>query len=141
MNAGADISLTPSRFEPCGLTTMYAMRYGALPVTRPVGGLADTVDDADTHREGTGFVFDDTTVDSLTTCIRRAAAWYLDPGAWVRVQCRAMKRDFGWERSAMRYLKVYIELLSKHDDAEIQIEENARDLLYGYRWLASGNAD
>jgi starch synthase len=115
----------------------YDVRDALWRASRHAAGrrVVDTVDDADTHgdekREGTGFVFDDTTVQSLTTCIRRATAWYLDPDAWMRLQCRAMKRDFGWERSAIRYLKIYTELLCKHHGADIQIEENSQAALYG----------
>jgi starch synthase len=117
LNAAADVSLTPSRFEPCGLTTMYAMRYGAMPLTRPVGGLADTVQDAgQTHgdyAQGTGFVFEDANAGELASCMRRAMNWYGNEDAWRPLQRRAMKRDFGWERSAQRYLAVYDELTPK----------------------------
>jgi starch synthase len=120
LNAAADISLTPSRFEPCGLTTMYAMRYGAMPLTRPVGGLADTVQDAgETHAdeaEGTGFVFDEANARELASCMRRAMDWYRREHAWRPLQRRAMKRDFGWERSAQRYLALYDELTSATED-------------------------
>lgn len=126
LNAAADISLTPSRFEPCGLTTMYAMRYGAMPLTRPVGGLADTVQDAGHHRmdgaEGTGFMFEQANAGELATCMRRAMDWYRSEDAWRPLQHRAMKRDFGWERSAQRYLAVYDELTptveNETDDTE-----------------------
>src|SRR6185437_1353892 len=113
MHAGADLSLTPSRFEPCGLTTMYAMRYGALPVTRPVGGLRDTVEDAAADGEGSGFMFGETTADGLARCVRRATDRYGERGAWDALRRRAMRRDFGWERSARRYLEVYDELLAE----------------------------
>jgi starch synthase len=115
LNAAGDISLTPSRFEPCGLTTMYAMRYGAVPLTRPVGGLADTVQDAGrTHgdyAQGTGFVFEKATAEDLASCMRRAMEWYGNADAWRPLQRRAMKRDFGWERSAQRYLALYRDLM------------------------------
>jgi starch synthase len=110
MTAAADVSLTASRFEPCGLTTMYAMRYGALPVTRAVGGMADTVQDADAGdggSPGTGFLFGDADVESLIACIERAVARYEQRTAWQPVQRQAMRRDFGWERSALRYLELY----------------------------------
>ena len=116
MHAGADLSLTPSRFEPCGLTTMYAMRYGALPVTRPVGGLRDTVEDAGAHgggAEGSGFVFGESTAEGLARCVRRATDWYGKRDGWDTLQRRAMRRDFGWERSARRYLELYAELLAE----------------------------
>jgi len=114
LTAAADISLTASRFEPCGLTTMYAMRYGAIPVTRQIGGLADTVVDADcpTHGDehGTGFVFDEVTPEEVATCVFRAAQRF--PGhRWRAIQRSAMRRDFGWERSAQRYLDLYWDLI------------------------------
>lgn len=114
---GCDLSLTPARFEPCGLTTMYAMRYGALPVSRAVGGLVDTVDDAgmvgaEPHG-GSGFTFGEATADDLERCLVRATSWYRDNGAWKRLQRRAMRRDFGWERSARRYLGLYAALLGE----------------------------
>jgi starch synthase len=116
ITAGADVALTPSRFEPCGLTTMYAMPYGAIPVTRPVGGLADTVSDADTSnaddRRGTGFVFELATPKAFADCIERAATRY-QKRPWRSLQQRAMKRDFGWERSAGRYLELYTDLVGR----------------------------
>ncbi|MGH7090042.1 MAG: glycogen synthase GlgA, partial [Stellaceae bacterium] len=111
LQAAADLSLTPSRFEPCGLTTMYAMRYGAVPVTRPVGGLRDTVEDAD-GEEGSGFVFDDSTAHGLAQCVDRATGWYGKTTAWAALRRRAMERDFGWMRSARRYLDIYLDLLA-----------------------------
>jgi starch synthase len=116
LNGAADIALTPSRFEPCGLTTMYAMRYGALPVTRAVGGLADSVTDiATAHPDracGTGFAFSDPTPEALADCLRRAGTLFRDPVAWRRCQRAAMQRDFGWEMSARRYLALYGDLVT-----------------------------
>jgi starch synthase len=116
LHAAADLALTPARFEPCGLTTMYAMRYGAIPVTRMVGGLADTVENVqatgDEHHGGTGFVFDEANAEKLTSSVRRAIDWFRSDGAWRLLQRRAMRRDFGWERSARRYLALYNEVLS-----------------------------
>ncbi|MDB5410474.1 MAG: glycogen synthase GlgA, partial [Rhodospirillales bacterium] len=127
LNAAADISLTPSRFEPCGLTTMYAMRYGAMPLTRPVGGLADTVQDAGrTHgdyAQGTGFVFEKASAGELASCMQRAMDWYGNADAWRPLQRRAMKRDFGWERSAQRYLALYGELTPAAQVDEIAQED------------------
>ena len=113
LTAAADVSLTASRFEPCGLTTMYAMRYGALPVTRAVGGLADTVHDADGgagRHSGNGFLFGEANAQSLVRCVERAAARFERRHAWRPLQRRAMRRDFGWERSARRYLDLYAAL-------------------------------
>jgi starch synthase len=110
MHAAADLSLTPSRFEPCGLTTMYAMRYGAVPVTRPVGGLKDTVEEGP---EGSGFMFAEATSAGLAQCVERATARYGNTQDWAALRRRAMERDFGWKRSALRYLELYLELMAE----------------------------
>ncbi len=111
----ADIALTPSRFEPCGLTTMYAMRYGAVPVTRRVGGLVDTVTDVDAAAaagtNGTGFTFAEPTEVAFVECLRRAVTVFREPVAWRQVQRAAMQRDFGWEVSAHLYLTLYGDLV------------------------------
>lgn len=112
---GCDLSLTPARFEPCGLTTMYAMRYGALPVTRAIGGVVDTVEDAGAlktnHNTGSGFTFEEPTSDGLGSCLMRATSWYRNSKEWNHLQRRAMVLNFGWERSAQRYLELYAALL------------------------------
>ena len=111
MQAGADILLAPARFEPCGLSQLYAMRYGTIPIVRATGGLADTV--VDTTRasisEGTatGFVFDEPSEAALEATIARACAFFREPLAWRRLQLSAMKQDFGWQRSAAQYLALY----------------------------------
>ncbi|MGE0726263.1 MAG: glycogen synthase GlgA [Alphaproteobacteria bacterium] len=123
--AGADILLAPARFEPCGLAQLYAMRYGTLPVVRPVGGLADTVTDATeaTLAAGTatGFVFDAPTADGLVGAAARALELHELPIAWRRVQLRAMAEDFGWSRSAEAYLALYRSLTGPVDDDEREI--------------------
>jgi starch synthase len=110
--AGADILLMPSQYEPCGLTQMRAQRYGALPVVRRVGGLADTVED-----QVTGFVFDDYTTDALEVALRRAFGLYPNRPSWERHMREAMGRDFGWERSARHYLNLYEDALEAHHGA------------------------
>lgn len=100
--AGADIFLMPSQYEPCGLTQMRAQRYGALPVGRRVGGIADTVED-----DVTGFLFDEYTAGALDWAMSRALARFADRDAWEPRMLTAMKRDFGWERAAERYATVY----------------------------------
>jgi len=100
--AGADFLLMPSLYEPCGLTQMRAQRYGALPIGRRVGGLADTVED-----EVTGFLFDDYTPAAFDVAVRRALALFADRPARLEHARIAMGRDFGWERSVERYLEVY----------------------------------
>jgi len=113
--AGADIVLVPSRFEPCGLTQLYAMRYGALPLVRRTGGLADTVVDANavTLADGsaTGFVFDQESSEALLEAAQRAIALYGDRASWRRVMRQAMSRDFSWAASARQYEAVYAALV------------------------------
>ena len=112
--AGADIVLVPSRYEPCGLTQLYALRYGALPLVRRVGGLADTVVDATavTLADGsaTGFAFDDESVPALQAAIARAAGFYRQPALWRRMMRQAMTRDFSWDAAARQYLALYREM-------------------------------
>lgn len=118
LNGGADISLTASRFEPCGLTTMYAMRYGTLPLTRPVGGLADTVVDTAGTIDGegaTGFTFREPDAAGLLSGLDRVAERFRDQATWRRMQHAAMTRDFGWDMSARRYIEVYDSLLPEQD--------------------------
>jgi starch synthase len=108
LHAGADIVLAPARFEPCGLTQLYAMRYGALPVVRRVGGLADTVADAGAAPgSATGFVFDAASPADLLRCVERAIEAYLEPVRWRRMQIAAMSQDNSWDRSAAQYAQLY----------------------------------
>jgi len=109
--AGADIFMMPSRFEPCGLTQMYALRYGTLPLVRHTGGLADTVADISVSKQGTGFVFEAATAEAMAEAVDRALALYADKAAWKKIQIRAMKYDFGWETAAQSYKKLYTELV------------------------------
>lgn len=109
--SGADMVLCPSRFEPCGLTQIYAMRFGTLPIVRGIGGLADTVVDSTPHtiRTGTatGFVFDEETMDAVRTAALRAEILYQQPVTWRRIQKQAMRADFSWTRSALAYEDLY----------------------------------
>ncbi|RQH07577.1 glycogen synthase GlgA [Paraburkholderia dinghuensis] len=113
--AGSDVIAVPSRFEPCGLTQLYALAYGALPLVHRVGGLADTVVDASLENlaDGlaTGFVFERFEPDALTAAIRRAFALYARSHDWRDTRTHAMQQDFGWAASAQRYLALYRELL------------------------------
>lgn len=109
--AGADMFLVPSRFEPCGLTQLYALRYGTLPVVRRTGGLADTVIDAGEAGGGTGFLFEQPEAWDLIHALERAVALFHRPKEWRTVQKRAMEQDFSWERSAEAYRALYGELV------------------------------
>ena len=106
--AGADLFLMPSRYEPCGLGQMIALRYGTLPVVRATGGLADTIRDLDEDPEGgNGFSFEAFDVSALRTTLRRALRHYENEKLWTRWVRRAMREDSSWRSSAGRYLEVY----------------------------------
>ena len=106
--AGADMIVVPSRFEPCGLTQMYGLRYGTVPVVRRVGGLADTVRDAVTDAAaGNGFVFDAAQPDALRDAIARAFALYREAEAWARLMRAGMGENLSWEGPARRYMALY----------------------------------
>lgn len=105
--AGADAIVVPSRFEPCGLTQLYGLRYGTLPVVRRVGGLADTVTDAAAGDSATGFVFDAADAAALAGALQRAAATWRDRGRWQAMVRQAMAGDASWGRAAAAYLQVY----------------------------------
>lgn len=107
VEAGADLFLMPSRFEPCGLNQMYSQRYGTPPIVHATGGLTDTVEDG-----VTGFIFSPMTAAAFLASIRRALAAYHDNKVWRTIQRNAMTRDFSWEKSAEEYLKLYRKVLS-----------------------------
>ncbi len=108
VEAGADMFLMPSRFEPCGLTQMYSLRYGTVPIVRDTGGLVDTVEPWDPETlEGTGFRFATPDGTGLLWAIDRALAEWGDREGWERLMRNGMARDFSWERSARRYVEAY----------------------------------
>jgi starch synthase len=106
--AGSDIVLVPSRYEPCGLTQLYALRYGSIPVVRATGGLADTIRHFDpVTGAGTGAVFRDADVGGLLWATRRALEWYAEPSARSRIIANAMRADFSWHKQVPAYEAVY----------------------------------
>ena len=111
IEAGADMFLMPSRFEPCGLNQMYSQRYGTPPIVRRTGGLADSVTDCTQQTLAndtvTGFVFDQPTPAALFAAVRRARDLWQDRALWNRIQHNGMRRDFSWGTSARRYLELY----------------------------------
>jgi starch synthase len=112
IEAGADLFLMPSRFEPCGLNQMYSLRYGTVPVVRATGGLDDTVEDADAApASGTGFKFRDYSVAALVEAVRRALAAFQDPARWAAIQARGMRQNHSWDASAREYVKLYRAML------------------------------
>jgi starch synthase len=127
--AGGDLLLHPARFEPCGLTPLYALRYGTIPIVRSVGGLADTIVDVDDEtircETGTGFAFAQPDGRAMLDCIDRALAVFAQPVLWRKIMRRAMTRDFSWQASARHYLSIYQELApgsfvpGVEDDAEL----------------------
>lgn len=112
---GADVILVPSRFEPCGLTQLYGLKYGTLPLVRRTGGLADTVSDSSLENlaDGlaTGFVFEDSNALSLLRAIRRAFVLWSRPSLWRYVQRQAMNMDFSWQVAANSYRELYQRLM------------------------------
>jgi starch synthase len=111
IEAGADIFLMPSRFEPCGLNQMYSQRYGTIPIVRKTGGLADTVIDTlpetIAKQTASGIIFEETSSGALLEAIKRALILYGFPDTWKKIQINAMKKDFSWQRSAEQYLALY----------------------------------
>lgn len=114
--AGADVFAMPSRYEPCGLTQLYSLKYGTLPLVRNVGGLADTVADATpeniANNTADGFVFDEATAEALQNALRNAVKYYADQALWKRLQTNAMRQNFSWGASARNYLTLYQSLLN-----------------------------
>ena len=110
---GSDLLVVPSRYEPCGLTQLYAMRYGTVPVVRKTGGLADTVSHYDPATgDGTGSVFEHADVTGLVWGLTTALGWYDDKRAWRRLVANALAADFSWERQSGEYEALYRELLA-----------------------------
>ena len=105
--AGSDFLLMPSRFEPCGLSQMYAQRYGSLPVAHRTGGLADTIDD-----NVTGFLFGDLSLHGLMDAVTRALGSYASKGVLSRMRRRAMRRPPNWMKSSRRYSALYETLMA-----------------------------
>ena len=111
IEAGSDMFLMPSRFEPCGLNQMYSLRYGTPPIVRATGGLQDTVRDA-AEAGGNGFKFSRYVPPELVATVRRALELYRKPKEWKKIQQNGMKEDFSWDASAREYVKVYEEAVA-----------------------------
>ena len=112
--AGCDIFLMPSLFEPCGLSQMFSMRYGTIPLVRETGGLNDTVRPYNEYTgEGNGFTFSNYNAHDMLYTIRRAVELYHNKPIWEMLVKRVMKEDFRWERSANEYVELYKKAMEK----------------------------
>ena len=121
IEAGADMFLMPSQFEPCGLNQMYSLLYGTVPIVRAVGGLADSVVDASpenvAHGTATGFSFTTYSAEQLMNTIERALALFANKPEWLRLVRAGMNQDWSWRRSALQYLRVYEKAVAKRHTA------------------------
>jgi starch synthase len=117
IEAGADLFLMPSRYEPCGLNQLYSLKYGTVPVVRRTGGLADSIQDVTPTTiatgEGTGFVFVEPTAEALFEAIERAVQTYQDFETWQKIQTNGMKKDFSWHAATKEYIKIYEKAIRK----------------------------
>jgi starch synthase len=114
---GCDVFLMPSKFEPCGISQMLAMRYGCIPIVRRTGGLVDTVSHHDPmNQAGTGYCFDRYEPLDLFTCMVRSSEGFLYKDKWRELQQRAMSQNFSWLKSALEYIKMYKEILGQTTD-------------------------
>ena len=112
IEAGSDIFLMPSRYEPCGLNQMYSLRYGTIPVVRNTGGLADSVQHFDPSSGlGTGCVFNDYDAPAVRWAIETVLDWYATPRIWLRLRQNAMAKDFSWSRQILEYDSLYRDML------------------------------
>lgn len=108
IEAGADMFLMPSRFEPCGLNQMYSLKYGTVPIVRRIGGLADTVTDYDERTgQGTGFVFDTYSAEAMMIAISRAVDLFAKRRVWMKLMKAGMACDFSWDKAASHYLSLF----------------------------------
>ncbi len=120
IEAGADIFLMPSRFEPCGLNQIYSLRYGTVPVVRRTGGLADTIVDTTPEtledKTATGFCFDKAEASALWSSVERALEHYRKPEYWAQIVDTGMRQDFSWKRSAQQYVELYTRVIDEQQN-------------------------
>lgn len=108
IEAGSDMFLMPSRYEPCGLNQMYSLKYGTVPIVRTTGGLADTIEEFDLENDrGNGFVFKEYSSQEMLKAIKRAVDLYVDQDVWQDLRKKGMRQNFSWQTSAEKYIKLY----------------------------------
>jgi len=114
IEAGSDMFLMPSRYEPCGLNQMYSLKYGTIPVVRATGGLADTIKEFDLATgSGNGFKFEEYSSRALIKAVEKALAVYKNKKLWLKLVIKAMGEDFSWKKSGLRYVEIYNRILTK----------------------------
>jgi starch synthase len=122
IEAGADMFLMPSRFEPCGLSQMYSLKYGTVPIVRATGGLADTItdvsDEALQHGAANGYTFAEANVRSLSEATKRACGAFANPELWQRLINNGMRQDWSWSHSAKQYVELYQQLAARATNHE-----------------------
>ena len=127
--SGCDVFIMPSKFEPCGISQMMAMRYGCIPIVRRTGGLVDTVSHHEPmNQKGTGYCFDRYEPLDLFTCMVRASEGFFYKDRWQQLQQRAMSQDFSWLRSALEYIKIYKEILGQSTELTEEEQEKLEAL-------------
>ena len=122
IEAGADLFLMPSRYEPCGLNQIYSLKYGTVPVVRATGGLDDSIEDYREDGSGTGFKFSDYDSGELLQAMRRALQVYRSPERWRDLVGNCMGLDFSWSTASRSYLELYRSLIPKRDQGAKQGE-------------------
>jgi starch synthase len=116
IEAGADIFLMPSRYEPCGLNQIYSMKYGTVPVVRATGGLDDTVEEWNPQQgSGTGFKFQGMSAGALLATIDRALDAFGNPASWKRLMLNGMARNYSWQQPAREYTNIYEEVARRNE--------------------------
>jgi len=114
IEAGSDMYLMPSKYEPCGLNQLYSLRYGTIPIVHAAGGLADTITEFDPEsKKGTGFLFQEYSVEAMLAAVDRAMSTFRNKARWKFLQDNAMRCDYSWRVSAEKYLELYRELLEE----------------------------